>query len=57
MKKKKMTNVIKMKVEGGDDPEGNDPWGILTPSRNRFKVCSYANIFFLKGENRSLWPA
>jgi len=22
-------------VEGGDDPEGNDPWGILTPSRNR----------------------
>jgi len=22
-------------VEGGDDPEGHDPWGILTPSRNR----------------------
>merc|ERR1712181_100894 len=22
-------------VVGGDDPEGNDPWGILTPSRNR----------------------
>ena len=32
-------------MEGGDDPEGNDPWGILTPSRNRFGFCQ--SLIFL----------
>ena len=45
---------LKTKVEGGDDPEGNDPWGILTPSRNRLE-CYICHILPWKGEIRSQW--
>jgi len=39
-------------VEGGDDPEGNDPWGILTPSRNRRDQESVACL----SPNRKMKP-